>query len=150
MVTNFVIEKVEFTPEKIKGKDRPRYRRVGNYVQTYTTSSTKSFENGIRYQFEQQVGSEYSTYDGRVSLNIEIHCAMPKSWSNKAKSLAVGTHHTNKPDIDNILKALLDALNGIAYSDDKQVCHIFVSKRWAYENKINVEIGYLDKIKDLD
>lgn len=141
---------VTFTPEKIKGKDRPRYRRVGKFVQTYTTKSTKCFELGLREQFLEQVGSIYGMYDGRIEMYIEIYIAMPKSWSNRLKTTMNGTSHTNKPDIDNIIKAILDSLNGLAYNDDKNICSIHVTKKWDFENRIDVSINYLDKIKDLD
>lgn len=143
-----IIKNVEFRPSKIKGKDRPRYRRVGNFVQTYTTKSTKSFEEEISTQFIEQVGNEYCSYDGRVMLKMSISAEMPKSWSNKIKDKLDEDYNTNKPDIDNIIKAVLDGLNGVAYQDDKQICDIHATKYWSRENKIELRIVYLDKIKD--
>lgn len=53
---------------------------------------------------------------------IEAVFPIPKSWprAKKAEALA-GKLPPGKPDIDNILKVVLDGLNGIAYEDDKQV-----------------------------
>lgn len=39
--------------------------------------------------------------------------------------------HTSRPDVDNVVKALCDALNGIAWTDDAQVAEIRASKEWA-------------------
>lgn len=144
------IEHITIYPSKIKGKDRPRYRRVGNFVQTYTTKSTKSFEEEISTQFKDELGDEYSNYDGRVAMRIDIYSEMPKSWSNKAKAETCSQFNTNKPDIDNIIKSVLDGLNGVAYVDDKQICDIRASKFWSTETKIDLTMVYLDKIKDLD
>lgn len=38
---------------------------------------------------------------------------------------------TKKPDSDNIIKIILDALNGIAYHDDSQICSIHFEKKYA-------------------
>ncbi len=69
---------------------------------------------------------------------------MPKSWSNKKKLLYNGKPHMgsmgNPPvkevDLDNLLKALGDAI----YQDDSGIYDIHVSKRWGMEGKIMVEV----------
>ena len=47
---------------------------------------------------------------------------------------------TPSQDVDNCAKAILDALNGICYLDDKQCCELYASKRWADDNAIKVTI----------
>jgi Holliday junction resolvase RusA-like endonuclease len=60
---------------------------------------------------------------------------MPKSWSRKKKFRYAGTPHQQKPDIDNLLKALLDAL----YSDDSHIWTIRIEKTWATTGFIEIE-----------
>ena len=48
---------------------------------------------------------------------------------------------TKKPDADNIAKAILDALNGLAYYDDAQVVHLEVQKRYSNEPRAEVFIN---------
>lgn len=64
--------------------------------------------------------------DSYVSVMINAYFSIPKSYM-KGKRLAC-KHNINrpakKPDVDNILKAVLDALNGVAYKDDKQVIEV--------------------------
>jgi Holliday junction resolvase RusA-like endonuclease len=61
---------------------------------------------------------------------------MPRSWSAKKKALIEGTPHTQKPDIDNLLKALLDAL----YGNDSHIWHIGgLKKFWSYEGYLTIE-----------
>ena len=49
---------------------------------------------------------------------------------------------TKKPDADNIGKVVLDALNGIAYEDDKQVIELRVSKQYSEEREgLRITIG---------
>lgn len=39
-------------------------------------------------------------------------------------------YHVYKPDLDKLIRAVLDALTGTAYDDDRQVVHIFADKTW--------------------
>ncbi len=65
----------------------------------------------------------------------------PKSLSKKKKEeLLYQINYTKKPDADNIAKAILDALNGLAYKDDSQVSALLVLKDYGEENKIEVEL----------
>ena len=47
---------------------------------------------------------------------------------------------TKKPDIDNIAKIILDALNKIAFKDDNQITKIEIEKKYAEEEKVYVKI----------
>jgi Holliday junction resolvase RusA-like endonuclease len=49
-------------------------------------------------------------------------------------------HHVVKPDLDKMLRALLDALTGIAYEDDAQVTLIAASKAYGPEAKTEVTV----------
>ena len=53
--------------------------------------------------------------------------------------------YLKKPDCDNIAKIILDSLNGIAFKDDNQVSKLEVNKVYGTEDKVEVEIIYLDK-----
>jgi Holliday junction resolvase RusA-like endonuclease len=66
---------------------------------------------------------------------IHFIMPMPKSWSLKKKIQMRGKPHQQTPDIDNLLKALLDAI----YEDDKVVWDIRASKRWSTQGHIWVE-----------
>lgn len=59
---------------------------------------------------------------------------MPETWSKKKKTLMDNSPHRQKPDVDNLLKAVLDAI----YENDCGVWNIHVVKRWAYEGRIVV------------
>lgn len=60
---------------------------------------------------------------------------MPKSWSEKKRQKMNHAPHQSKPDLDNLVKAVLDAL-----CDED--CHIWrlrgASKRWAHEGVVNI------------
>lgn len=60
---------------------------------------------------------------------------MPESWSGKKKCQYEGKPHSQTPDLDNLLKALGDAV----YSDDSSLWDIHIRKLWGYEGKIIIQ-----------
>lgn len=106
-----------FVPGKVQGKARPRFSSRSGTV--YTPGRTKSYERQIKEAYEVQEGL---CREGRVMVVIEAVFPIPKSWTRAKKAEAMaGKIPPGKPDIDNILKVVLDGLNDVAYEDDKQV-----------------------------
>ena len=105
---------------KPQGKQRPRFSRKSRTV--YTPKKTEAYEKGIAKAFTD-AGGECFPNGCYVSVTVHAFFDIPKSYA-KGKRLAC-KHNVNrpdkKPDVDNILKSVLDALNGVAYVDDKQV-----------------------------
>ena len=75
-----------------------------------------------------------------VSVRIDADYPMPKSWSKRQKDEARGTYCENKPDLDNVEKAVLDALNGVAWDDDKSVVVLIARKVWADTGGVEITI----------
>ncbi|HEY8355029.1 MAG TPA: RusA family crossover junction endodeoxyribonuclease [Methylophilaceae bacterium] len=119
-------------PGEARGKGRPRFARRGNFVKTYTDAKTASFENLVAYAGNLAMQGR-PPLAGAVAMQIKLRIIPPASWSKKKReaALAGGLHPTSKPDLDNVAKAILDALNGICFIDDKQVISLSVSKSYA-------------------
>lgn len=137
-------ETMEFIVEgKPQGKARPRFSCKSGAV--YTPSKTMKYEKTIREAFDRANYEELIDYDpsGYIFIRIDAYFPIPKSWTKKKKAdaLAGDIYPTGKPDIDNIQKAVLDALNGSAYDDDKQVVKIVCTKRYALHGLVKVWIG---------
>lgn len=49
----------------------------------------------------------------------------------------------DRRDLDNLAKSVLDALNGIAWDDDGQVCRLFIEKRYDREPATVVTVNHL-------
>lgn len=100
------------------GKGRPRFTKSGH---TYTPQKTKDYEELVKYEFIRQCGNNPT--DKPVRLEINAYFKIPKGTSKaNAKKMFEGEIlPTKKPDADNIIKAVADALNGVAYFDDKQI-----------------------------
>jgi Holliday junction resolvase RusA-like endonuclease len=62
---------------------------------------------------------------------------MPKSWSTKRRQKMEGQPHTQRPDIDNLCKSVLDAL----YMEDSHIHEISLKKVWARNGFILFEVG---------
>lgn len=77
--------------------------------------------------------------EGPVSVRIAIDVQIPVSWSKaRRKAAELQQVRPGKPDLDNVAKAVLDALNGICYVDDKQVVRLVAVKRYAAAPMVEV------------
>lgn len=126
-----------------KGKDRPRFSKDGH---TYTTRKTKEYEDLIKYIFRIEKHGKMIPEGRRIAVTISANFKIPSS-DNKAeaeKKRRGITQATIKPDVDNIAKIVLDALNGIAYRDDSEVVELHVYKQYAEKNDVKVEVVGLD------
>ena len=128
---------------KPKGKARPRFRKIGDYVSTYNPKQTKEYEKLVKLsaieQCEDELNKEYS---GVVKMSIKAYFKPNKSISKKQYNLLIGTEQLKKPDSDNIAKIICDSLNGVAYKDDSQVAYLKIEKYYAEEERVEVIIEY--------
>lgn len=123
---------------RIIGKGRPRMNRETGTV--YTPEETKRYEALVAWCYRTQRGKFFNEFPVKVTIIAEF--AVPKG-TPKAKReamLAWNIEPMKKPDIDNIAKIVLDALNGVAYKDDKQVVKIDCCKRYAEEHRLMVKV----------
>lgn len=124
---------------EIKGKARPR---VNTYTcQVYTPTSTKDYENLIKQYFQIKY-PRYVPFENRVSVTIKAYFKVPKTTTKKDKALIEEgkLSPTKKPDIDNVVKIVLDALNKMAFKDDNQITKLQVEKFYGEEEKIYIKI----------
>jgi len=116
---------VRFTvPGTPVAKARPRVDTRGARPRTYTPDNTASFENRVRL-FATEAGARL--LEGPVGIVILAGFPMPKGDQRKRTPQPM-RWRPRKPDLDNVVKAVKDALNGIAYSDDGQVVEIRARK----------------------
>lgn len=131
------------------GKGRPRFKRMGNFVQTYTPEKTAEYEKLVRMKFQNAGGA---ITDKPVRVGITAFFVPPKSTKkrDRIEMLANRILPEKKPDCDNIAKIILDALNKIAYIDDSQVIELVVKKRYSAEAKVIVHIEEIEAAGDYD
>jgi len=114
------------------GKGRPRFARQGAFVRTFTPEKTASYENLVKVKAEDAMRGR-RIIEGAVSVAISLYVTPPASWSSKKQreALAGNVYPISKPDVDNVIKGIFDAMNEIVWRDDKQVVDIVVKKRYS-------------------
>ena len=114
------------------GKGRPRFVRRGNFTQTYTPAKTKSYEDEIKMFAKAAMGAT-EPLETPVEVFLYIRNSVPESYSKKRTEACLSGQEkpTKKPDLDNVAKAYLDAMNGVVYKDDCQIISLHVTKVYA-------------------
>lgn len=117
-----------FLPLKPVPKQRPRL--CGGRV--YTPEKTKQAERDIVLlvnNYMRQKGLAIS--DGPLAVTLVF----------QFKSDKPTFHHTKRPDLDNLAKTVLDAMNNLVYLDDCQVCRLICEKQYGVSDGIFLTVG---------
>jgi Holliday junction resolvase RusA-like endonuclease len=135
-MTFVVIFSVEGNPV---GKQRPRFSRG----HTYTPTKTLVYENAIKAKAMSAMGSS-EPLETPVAVYLHINHAIPASYSKKRREACLNRfERPKKPDLDNVAKAYLDAMNGIIYKDDVQVAYLSATKRYDTIASVHVVVKEL-------
>ena len=91
----------------------------------------------MRYRaFSDEINAMGATLDNGDSIAFVM--PMPKTWSKKKKAAMDGSPHQQVPDLDNLLKALMDAI----HKQDCTIWHIADQKKtWGYDGSIEIKRG---------
>lgn len=123
-------------------KQRPRFKRVGKFVQTYTPTETLAYEKKIKKAYQEQIG-DYLLEEIPIKVTIIAYFQIPKSFNKTKTQLALDNiikPHTRK-DVDNIAKICLDGMNKVVYADDRQVTDLIVRKRYSDQPRVEIRIN---------
>ncbi len=127
---------------------RQRHRAVegaaGIWVQNYTPKKdpVNGFKESVRGAFlkaTEALPPAARMQEGPLQVRLIFVLPRPKRFRKGLRA-----PYKRKPDLDNLEKSLLDALNGLAYRDDSQVCRVFKEKWYAASEEkphVEVEIG---------
>jgi Holliday junction resolvase RusA-like endonuclease len=115
------------------GKQRARVTRTGH---AYTPAKTVNYEALVKQTFAAKY-PDFVPMAGPARMTLSIWLMESKETQRKLRR-GINVYPTIKPDISNVLKSIEDALNGLAYVDDKQLVWVEVVK--AYSNKPRVEV----------
>lgn len=126
-----------------KGRARSAIRKGKNgkhFVQHYTPDRTVECEERIKYAAKQQMG-DTPPLSGPIRADIDIRFPLPKSASKAMKKAVEEDRlvpHVVRPDRDNLEKLIKDALNKVAYTDDKLIYDGRTVKRYAKNPGITI------------
>lgn len=124
-----------------KPKERPRAAIIGGHARIFTPKNTEAYEKEIRAAWIRNNGNKPE--EGPLRARIYFGLPIPKSETktNKALMLARKVFPAKKPDLDNLAKAVLDALNGVAYKDDSQIVTVLSKKNYSEAPYVRVIIS---------
>ena len=145
---------IRFKVPALRGQGRPRFSRYSN---AYKDKKDIEYERLIRECFLKEA-KDFEPSDRPVEINIKANYKLAKNTPKYVREMLFYNDFNyvpqSKPDVDNIAKSVLDALNGIAYIDDKQVYSLTCNKSFDLESDISyldVEVGYFqyDTLEDI-
>ena len=116
-------------------KARPRVSMRHGRAFAYTPKKSADYERLIAEHCPK------APMDGPLALNLQFGIPIPGSWSKqkKADALSGVIRPTSRPDIDNYIKAVMDAVNGLAYHDDAQVVSLFAKLVYSESPHVHFE-----------
>jgi Holliday junction resolvase RusA-like endonuclease len=122
------------------GKGRPRISTRNGMVRAYTPEKTRNYSAALRMAAETAMGDR-PLFDGPVVVTVSASFSIPTSFGKKKRLDALGNSlfPTKKPDIDNIAKHF-DALNGVVWTDDKNVIEARILKRYAQVPQLEIQV----------
>jgi Holliday junction resolvase RusA-like endonuclease len=128
-----------------KAQKRHRHVKMGNFVRQYDPSA--SDKGDFLSVIQKNAPSEPS--QNPLCVTIDFHFSRPKSHfktgknSNVMKSNAP-SWHTSKPDVDNLAKFVMDAMNKIYWKDDSYISTCYITKKYSTNPRTEIEILPLD------
>lgn len=87
---------------------------------------------------------------GPVRLSVQFHFARPKSHFGTGRNadqlkISAPEHHSQSPDLDKLVRCLGDALTGIVFRDDRQICEIHATRHWTTsQERAEIEVEALE------
>lgn len=135
MIFNMTIDRIPVA------KGRPRFHRCGNFIKTYTPTKTKDEEKIIATMIRQEW--TFEPVETPLSVSIEFYMPIPKSFSKKRKNeIELGQNEYDKrPDLDNLAKLVLDAMNGLVFKDDALIHKLNLVKCYSSKPRIYICIN---------
>ena len=123
-------------------KGRPRFTTFGGHIHTYTPKKTELYERRIKDQYIKYTDGYKFEKGQPICVSVVFGMPIPKSApKSRKRAMADGIiRHTKKPDVDNLIKSVLDALNGVAWVDDAQIVRLTSMKLYCEEPYVYIKI----------
>jgi Holliday junction resolvase RusA-like endonuclease len=127
-------------PGEPVAQGRPRFTASGGYVKAYDPAKSKDYKQYVRLAAAQQATGK--PLEGALVMSLRVYRPIPKSFSGRrrAQAEAGAIRPETKPDLDNYVKGIKDALRGICWHDDSQVVGYIEPFGKFYSDRPRVEI----------
>lgn len=120
-------------------KARPRLGRGGH---VFTPKKTQLYEQKVKANAQQAMG-QLAPFNTPVKVEIKAFFSIPNSWTKKKKEASDLAPHGSRPDLDNVVKAILDGMNGTVFVDDALVSICDAQKFYSHTPCVFVVVNEL-------
>lgn len=119
---------------------RPKFSSQGGFTRAYDPKNSKDYKDYVRLAAAEHAPA--ALLEGPLGMVLTVYRSTPRSFSKKkaAQAEAGQIRPITKPDVDNYLKGVKDALKGVIWKDDSQVVEVFAQKRYSARPRIEVKI----------
>ncbi|MBN6186424.1 RusA family crossover junction endodeoxyribonuclease [Aneurinibacillus sp. BA2021] len=124
---------------------RPRATTIAGRARMYDPPKSREYKEHVKREAAKYAPSE--PLEGPLVLTVNIYRFIPKGFNKKDKERAVaGTlRPTTKPDVDNYVKGIKDALNKVIWKDDSQIVSIVAEKFYSQKPRIEVKVQAMEE-----
>ena len=137
-----------FIPGEPCAQGRPRFSTAGGFARAYDPAKSRNYKAYVKAVCAEEAQKQGWLFNTDLPLRVEIIAGLsiPSSKSKKWKQAAIDgiEKPTKKPDVDNIVKTVTDALSGVIYKDDKQITRLVVGKIYSERPGVALVIKALD------
>lgn len=125
---------------------RPRASSYGGKITMHDPKKSKEYKQYVKLAAAQHAPEQL--LDEPLHLIVKVFRPIPKSFSKKKTQEAITgvLRPITKPDTDNYLKGVKDALNGVIWRDDSIIVDTSVSKYYSDKPRIEVEVYTLEEM----
>lgn len=127
-------------------KGRPRAFKDGRgHIRIHTPKETVKAEARARFWMRDDLGAKsYPVFPaGGVSVDLAFFLETPGSWTSRKRDLAEGAGCIGRSDVDNLAKMILDAMNGLIFTDDRQIVSLKIEKHYSREPRTEITVSEL-------
>lgn len=120
---------------EIKTKQRPRAAMIGGHARIYTPKDTLYYENYIKAMYQEKY-QDFNFGNKPIALTVKCYFKANQEMAKHTNQTTImdipcKTHK----DLDNIAKTVMDALNGVAFYDDKQITDLRAFKEYTLDSE---------------
>jgi len=119
------------------GKQRARVCRTGH---AFTPAKTVNYEALVKQTFAAKY-PDFVPMPGPVRMILSIYLMPSKEMQRKIKKSIARIYPIIKPDTDNIIKIMADALSGLAFVNDKQIISVYAEKKYSQRPCVEVIVA---------
>lgn len=123
----------------IKGNPTPLQRPRFSKGNTYDPQASEKEEHMWELKY-QHLKHFKKAFTDPLSLEVFFYMSFPHSMSPKKRDELALTPHFKRPDIDNLLKWVLDVGNGVIWEDDALIHHVVTLKAYDHEARTEIRV----------